>query len=421
MHTPVPAPSFRRSLLHAGFALLAATSVGIAACGGGGGGGGSSGEGSLDNDPPSSTGTATVLGAVLNAPWGLAFLPDGRMLVTEKGGALALVSADGSTVTQRLAAPPGLNSDGQGGLLDVSLDSDFASTRWVYLTFSENGAGGTGTALARGQLNTSFDNWQQAPQTIWQQTPKVGSSSVHYGARIAWRSDATMYVAVGERGVEANSGVARGDSLGVQVQTNTIGKVVRLNRNGAPADGSALGIWSGGHRNPQGAAVRPGSNELWVVEHGPRGGDELNLAASGANHGWPLRSYGCDYATNDIDRPGCYIGGGAHAPYAEPKTRWNSADGATSYTATAPSGLMFYDGARFPDWRGNVFAGALSGQTLWRMVLDGSGNVTSRQEIAAVKALGTRIRDVRQGNDGNIYLLTNGSGNNGNRIVRLTP
>ncbi len=406
--------------MHTGMALLFATALGITACGGGGGGGGGNGEGPLNNDPPSSTGTTAVLGAQLNAPWGLAFLPDGRMLVTEKGGALAVISADGSTVTQRLAAPPGLNSEGQGGLLDVALDSDFANTRWVYLTFSENGAGGTGTALARGQLNASFDNWQQAPQTIWQQTPKI-NGPIHYGARIAWRSDNTMYVAVGERGVEANSGVARSDSTGVQVTTNTIGKVVRLDRNGVPADRSALGVWSTGHRNPQGAAVRPGSDELWVVEHGPRGGDELNLVASGANHGWPLRSYGCDYATDEIDRPACHIGGGAHAPYTEPKTRWNTPDSATSYTPTAPSGLMFYNGDRFPDWRGNVFAGALAGGTLWRMVLDGNGNVASRQEIAAVKALGSRIRDVRQGPDGNIYLLTNGTGANGNRIVRLAP
>ncbi len=397
-------------------ALLGATALGIAACGGGGG----SGDGSFGNELPSSTGTTTVLAAVLDAPWGLAFLPDGRMLVTEKSGSLAVVSADGNSVQARLAAPPGLNNTGQGGLLNVSLDSDFANTRQVYLSFSENGAGGAGTALARGQLNAAFDSWQQAPQTIWQQTPKL-ISDVHYGARIAWRNDATMYLAVGERGVEANSGVARTDAAGVQQTNNTIGKVVRLNRDGTPADGSPLGIWSTGHRNPQGAAVRPGSDELWVVEHGPRGGDELNLAESGANHGWPLRSYGCDYNNDAIDRPACHIGGGAHAPYAEPKTHWNTPDSATAYTPTAPSGLMFYNGDRFPDWRGNLFAGALAGTTLWRMVLDGSGNVASRQEIAAVKALGSRIRDVRQGPDGNIYLLTNGGGSNGNRIVRLAP
>lgn len=419
MEKPVRTPSFRRSLMHASIALLGATALGIAACGGGGGG---SGNGLIGNErplessqPASSTGRATLLGAQLNAPWGLAFLPDGRMLVSEKSGAVALVDSTGASVQTRLAGPPGVDATGQGGLLDVALDTDFNATRWVYLTFAESGAGGAGTALARGTLNAGYNGWEQSPQVIWRQTPKV-APGLHYGSRIAWRNDGTLYVTAGERGVESNDGNARTDASGVQNSANTIGKVVRLNRDGAPADGSTLGIWSTGHRNPQGAAVRPGSNELWITEHGPQGGDELNRVAQGGNHGWPVKSYGCNYGAPVGDA--CRIGGGAHAPgYVEPKSIWVP-------TSTAPSGLLFYTGSAFPEWQGSLFAGALGGTTLWRIVLDGNGNAVSRQEIAAVKALNSRIRDVRQGPDGNIYLLTDGatsSNQSPSRIVRLAP
>ncbi len=409
-------PTFRRSFIQAAITLLAVTALGIAACGGGGG----SGSGMLGNEPPldssqaaSTLGRTTLLGAQLNAPWGLAFLPDGRMLVSEKGGALAVVSADGALVQTRLPGPPNIDTTGQGGLLDVAVDADFGSTRWVFLTFAEFGAGGAGTALARGTLNAAYNGWEQSPQVIWRQTPKV-AAGLHYGARMAFRSDNTLYVAVGERGVESNSGSARSDATGVQNAANTIGKVVRLNRDGTPADGSTFGIYSTGHRNPQGAAVRPGSNELWITEHGPQGGDELNRVSQGANYGWPIKSYGCDYGAPP-QVVACRIGGGMHAPdYTEPASIWVP-------TSTAPSGLMFYSGSAFAEWQGNLFSGALAGSTLWRIVVDNNGDAVSRQEIAAVKALGARIRDVRQGPDGNIYLLTDGSGNNANRIVRLAP
>jgi glucose/arabinose dehydrogenase len=315
-------------------------------------------------------------------------------------------------VLTRLAGPPGVDTSGQGGLLDVALDPDFASTRRVFMTFSESGAGGAGTALARGTLNASYSAWEQSPQVIWRQVPKVAAGP-HYGARIAFRSDRTLYLAAGERGVEGNNGTARTDASGVQNNDNTIGKVVRLDRDGAPADGSTLGIWSTGHRNPQGAALRPGSDELWITEHGPQGGDELNTVTAGANYGWPLKSYGCAYGAPEGDA--CRIGGGTHGPdFTEPKAIWVP-------TSTAPSGLMFYSGSSFPEWQGSVFVGALVGATLWRVAVDGSGRATSRQEIGAVKALGARIRDVRQGLDGHIYLLTDGTGNNANRIVRLEP
>lgn len=391
--------------MQAGIALLGATALGIAACGGGGGG---SGDGSIGNErplessqPATTTGRATVLNAPLNAPWGLAFLSDGRMLVSEKGGTLALVSADGASVLARVSGVPAVDANGQGGLLDVAVGPDGL----VYFTYAEAGNGGSGAALARAQLSgTALQNLQ----VIWRQAPKI-VGGVHFGSRIAFANDGTLYVTAGERGVEANNGTARGDGSGVQNASNSIGKVMRMNH-----DGSNAGVFSTGHRNAQGAAVVPGSDLLWITEHGPQGGDELNRVVAGANYGWPVKSYGCEY--NAPAGTACRIGGGAHAPaYSEPKAIWVP-------TATAPSGLMFYAGTRFAEWRGNLFSGALAGATLWRIVLDGNGNAVSRQEVAAVKALNVRIRDVREGPDGNIYLLTNdGAAANANRIVRLSP
>jgi glucose/arabinose dehydrogenase len=410
MQKPVPVPTFRRSLTQAAVALLAATAIGIAACGGGGGGA-SAGVGSdppQANNPPNTSARATVLGVTLDRPWGLAFLPDGRMLVTQRTGALRIVSADGSSVEADVSGVPGIVFDGQGGLLDVALDPDFSNgENWVYLSFSEAGSGGSsGSALARGRL---VGNALQNVAIIWRQTPKVVGES-HYGARIAFRADKTLYLAVGERGVEANNGSARSD--GVQSTANTIGKVVRLNRDGSiPGDnpgfgaGAMAGLWSLGHRNPQGAVVVPGTNDLWLTEHGPQGGDELNFVAAGGNFGWPVKSYGCEYGASQGDA--CRIGGGTHSPgFVEPKSIWVP-------TSTAPAGLAYYTGAGFPEWRGNLFAGALSGSTLWRLVLNGS-DVAAREEIAAVKSLNMRIRDVRQGPDGWLYLLTDQG-----RIVRV--
>ena len=194
----------------------------------------------------------------------------------------------------------------------------------------------------------------------------------------------------------------------------TLGKVVRIHRDGSiPLDnpsftqpGALPELWSIGHRNPQGAALFPGTSELWLTEHGPQGGDELNRVLAGANYGWPLRSYGCPYGAPVGDA--CRVNGGTHAPnYVEPMTYWVP-------VSTAPAGMAFYNGDKIPEWQGNVFVGALAGQTLWRIVLDADHNVASREEVAEVKALGQRIRDVRQGPDGWLYLLTDGG-----KIVRV--
>jgi aldose sugar dehydrogenase len=390
MPKPVRAPTFRRSLMQASIALLGATALGIAACGGGGGGGGDAPEG---NNPPNTSARATVLGVTLDRPWGLAFLPDGRMLVTQRSGSLVIVRADGSGVDATVSGVPAVVFAGQGGLLDVALDPDFTSgENWVYLAYSEAGAGGSGTALARGRL---VGNALQNVAVIWRQSPKV-AGEVHYGARIAFRADKSLYLAAGERGLEANNGSARDD--GVQNDSNTIGKVVRMNRNGSSAS-----VFSTGHRNPQGATVVPGTNNLWITEHGPQGGDELNRVTEGANYGWPVKSYGCNYGAPE--GAACRISAD-HSGYSEPKTFWVP-------TSTAPAGLAYYTGAGFPEWQGSLFSGALSGTTLWRLTLSGD-DVTAREEIAAVKTLGKRIRDVRQGPDGWLYLLTDDG-----KIVRV--
>ncbi len=394
-----------------GFACAVGLSLLVAACGGGGG--------SVAGTPPppvvvppvvppqGAAPKVTILNSTLQSPWGLAFLPDGRMLVTQKAGTLVVVSADGKTVSAAFDTTlPNLVSDGQGGLLDVALDPDFdlATNPRIYWTFSEAGAGGAGTAVARGDLRAVAAGFAiQNAQVIYRQVPKVAGDG-HFGSRLAFRSDKTLFVSLGERQRDdpANPGTANAQNL-----ATTLGKVVRINRDGTiPSGNPNLGagalpeIWSYGHRNPQGAALRPGTDDLWLTEHGPRGGDELNHAQAGRNYGWPLRSYGCPYSFAN-NTQACWVNGGVHAPtFEEPVAIWLP-------NSTAPAGLMFYTGSRFDDlgWRGNAFTGGLAGTTLWRVVLQGE-RLVSKDEVPAVKALGQRIRAVQQGPDGWIYLLT---------------
>jgi aldose sugar dehydrogenase len=394
------APSLRRAIVWstAGFLVMLAAS--IAACSGSATAQG----GSASNSPVK----ATVLPAMLASPWGLAFLPDGRLLITQKAGSMVIVRADGSSVEATVSGVPAVNSRGQGGLLDVALDPDFATDPWVYFTFSEDGSGGAGTTLARGRLEGAT---LKDVAVIWRQTPKV-NSGIHFGSRIVFRADKTLYLTVGDRGQD-DPGSPGSESA--QNLSKSLGKVLRLNRDGSVPAGNPVfggagalpGLWSIGHRNPQGAALKPGSDELWITEHGPRGGDELNRVLPGHNYGWPLASYGCPYRYAQ-SAPACQPGGGTHAPkFEEPKGTWLP-------TSTAPSGLTFYNGDRFPEWNGNLFAGALVGATLWRHVLDAGGKVTLREEVAAVKALGKRIRAVEQGPDGWLYLLSDDG-----RVVRV--
>ena len=334
---------------------------------------------------------AVMLNTSLRAPWGLAFLPDGRMLVSEKAGRLLILSADGRQVLATPGPLPAVAAAGQGGLLGVAVDPDFSTSPWLYWAYAEPGTGAetglAGTAVARGRL---VGNALQDVAVIYRQVPKVAGAG-HFGARLVFRPDKTLFITLGERQAESPA----------QDLATSLGKVVRIRRDGSvPADNPALpggrpGLWSLGHRNPQGAAVHPGTGELWLTEHGPLGGDELNRVLPAGNFGWPRVSYGCPYS-----EPGgeaCRIGGGSHAPaYVEPVSTWVP-------ISVAPSGLLFYSGKGFPQWRGHAFTGALAGTALWRVALDGTRE-TARERLLG--DLQERIRDVAEGPDGWLYLLT---------------
>jgi aldose sugar dehydrogenase len=363
----------------------------------------SCGGGSGESKPPlpvgGGGGTTTVqpFASGLNAPWGMAFLPDGRLLVTEKGGSLQLISANGSAKSAvAVSLPGGLNTAGQGGLLGVAIDPQFGSGQpWVYLSYSQPGAGGAGTAVMRGQLDVANPAALTNGTQIFQQLPKTSGGN-HYGSRLVFSGDGTLFVTLGERF----------EFTPAQDPDSLLGKVVRINRDGSlpsgnPAIGSTpRGIWSLGHRNPQGAALHPSTGELWVGEHGPQGGDEINIALAGRNFGWPERSYGCHYGASPCQP----IGGGTHAPtYIEPLTHWEP--------SIAPSGMAFYTGSMFPEWQGNLFVGALAGTALWRLTVTGT-EVTAREEILGIDV---RVRDVAQGPDGAIYFIDETNG----RVMRI--
>lgn len=330
----------------------------------------------------------------LQNPWGLAFLPDGAMLVTERPGRMRVVSKSGE-VGPPLQGLPRVEAGGQGGLLDVTLDPQFASNRLVYWSFSEPGDGGNSTAVARGRLD---GNRLADVQVIFRQQPKV-SSSLHFGSRLAWARDGRLFVTLGDR-------FSRKDDA--QTLDTHHGKVVRIEADGkVPADNPFVGragalpeIWSLGHRNVQGAAVHPGTGELWTHEHGPQGGDELNVTEAGRNYGWPVITYGRNYGT------GTKIGEGTErAGIEHPLRHW--------IPSIAPSGMAFLTSDRYPGWKGNLFIGALRGAQLVRIELDGRKVVKSESLLGEFNE---RIRDVRQGPDGWLYLLTDSADG---RIVRL--
>jgi glucose/arabinose dehydrogenase len=368
-----------------------------------------------------------LLNRELEQPWALATLPDGRLLVTEKPGRMRMLTADGRHVLATLAGLPPVAARGQGGLLDVALDPDFTRDPWIYWAYSEPGDGGvagfgatSGTAVARGRL--AGDRLRDVA-VIWHQQPKR-SGSGHFGARLVFRPDGTLFITVGDR--QADDPRAPGRAF-AQNLTTTLGKVVRIHRDGRiPADnpefpaseGHALpGIWSYGHRNPQGAALHPATGELWLVEHGPQGGDELNRVRPGRNHGWPLRSYGCPYGAPVGEA--CRVGGGRHAPeFEEPVATWVP-------TSIAPSDLLFYTGRLFAGWQspgtgpGQVSAliPSLAGAALWRVVIGGPPEApreVARERLLA--DLGERLRCVRQASDGALLLLTDSG-----KLLRVTP
>jgi glucose/arabinose dehydrogenase len=347
----------------------------------------------------------------LNKPWGMAFLPSGDMLVTEKGtngrggsspARLRIVSKDGK-LSEAIAGLPAMDTRGQGGLLDVVLGPQFASNRTIYWCYSEPHDGGmTNTAVARGKLVEGATPRLDEVQTIYHQAPTL-ASTMHYGCRLVWNRDGTLFVTQGERSVTPGRMQAQNLDSG-------LGKIVRINDDGTiPKDNPFVGkdgalpeIWSIGHRNVQAATLNPSTGELWEVEHGTRGGDEINIARKGKDYGWPTIAYGIEYSGGPIT-------GGITAKNGmeQPLYYWDP--------VIAPSGMTFYTGSLFSAWRGNLFVGGLASEALVRLTVEGE-RVTGEERL--LTDLGERIRDVRQGPDEALYLLTDAS--NG-RILKLTP
>lgn len=331
----------------------------------------------------------------LEHPWSLAFLPDGRILVTERPGRLRIV-AGGRLLAEPVAGLPSIVALGQGGLLDIALHPRFAENSLVYLAYTGPGEGGIGTEVARGKL---VGNRLADVEVIFRMAPKTEARQ-HFGGRLVFDRQGHLFLTLGDRG----------DMERAQRPDDHAGSVIRLHDDGrVPATNPFVAKpgwkpekYTLGNRNLQGAALHPDTGELWTHEHGPQGGDEINIIRAGVNYGWPVITHGVNYIT------GTRIGEGTHKPgMAQPLHIWTP--------SIAPSGMTFYTGDSFPRWRGNLFVGALRGQMLVRLRLDGDKVVG--EERFLINTLG-RIRDVRQGPDGFLYLLTDAKDG---RLIRLEP
>jgi glucose/arabinose dehydrogenase len=348
---------------------------------------------------PSSAGGLDVRSVVrgLVNPWSLAFLPDGKMLVTERPGRMRIVSAEGQ-LSPPLKGVPDVWASGQGGLLDVVIDKAFAQNRTIYFCFAERASGGGRTAIARARLNDGDGRLDDTKIIFRQEGPP--SSGNHYGCRIAQADDGNLFVTLGEHFSYRD----QAQELG-----NHLGKLIRITPDGSAASGNPFigragakpEIWSYGHRNGQGLAINPASGELWEIEHGPRGGDEVNIIGKGKNYGWPVIGYGIDYSGAKIHESTAKEG------MEQPVKYW--------VPSIAPSGMLFYTGKLFPKWSGSLFTGALAGTLLVRLQLNGNA-VASEERL--LQNLHERIRDVRQGPDGALWLLTDSSSG---RILRVAP
>ncbi len=339
----------------------------------------------------------TEVASGLQNPWSLAFLPDGRMLVTERPGRLRIVGRDGS-VSAPIDGVPEVHARGQGGLLDVAVSPNFADDKLIVFSYAEPTAGGARTAVARARLDAEGLRLEDVRRIFAQNEDPSGNH--HWGSRLVFARDGTLFITLGDRFHSRER---------AQALDSHLGKVVRIAIDGSvPADNPLIGrsdarpeIWSWGHRNVQGAALHPQTGELWTHEHGPQGGDEINRTRAGLNYGWPEVTYGREYVT------GRKIGAGEAREGVEPPV--------LQFTPSiAPSGMAFYTGDVFPQWKGNLFVGALKFQLVARVVLEGDRVVHEERLFAE---LGRRIRDVRQGPDGHLWLVDETEG----RILRLDP
>ncbi len=346
---------------------------------------------------PESRVTVETVAEGLDHPWAIQFLPGRRLLVTELLGRMRIVNRDGR-LSGPIANVPRVFAEGQGGLLDVALAPDFEDSRIIYFSFSEpRDGGGNGTSVARARLAESDGRARlEELRVIFRQLPPF-RSNVHFGSRIVIAPDGKLFVTLGERFQMKYA----------QDLSRAWGKVVRINPDGSAPDDNPFvdrenarpEIWSYGHRNPQAAALNPATGELWIVDHGPRGGDEVNVVRKGLNYGWPVISYGRHYSGQDIPK--------RRKGMEQPLYYWDP--------SIAPSGMAFYTADRAPQWKGNLFVGALAGRHLSRLVLDGE-QVTAEEKL--LTDLRERIRDVRQGPDGALYVATDSARG---RILRVTP
>lgn len=332
--------------------------------------------------------SATAIANNLTAPWGITSLPDGRLLITEKGGRMKIATSSGQ-IGGAITGLPAVNSNGQGGLLGLCVDPQFASNRMVYWVFSENVTGGTQTSVAKGKLSNDEKSIEGAT-VIYRANPAY-NGTLHYGGRILFDRNGNLIVSIGERSDLATRPLAQSVSA-------ALGKVIRITTSGQPASGNpgfsgggALPeLYSIGHRNPQGLALHPETGEIWQGEHGPRGGDEINRITAGKNYGWPVITYGIEYS-------GQAIGGAIQQQNGleQPVYYWDP--------VISPSGMTFYKGNRVPDWQNSLFIAALSGKHVARLVIE-NNKVTGEERLLASE--NQRFRDITQGTDNALYAVT---------------
>jgi glucose/arabinose dehydrogenase len=338
-----------------------------------------------------------VIAKGLEHPWAVAILPDGRFLITERPGRLRIAERDG-TLSPPITGVPKVDARGQGGLLDVVLDPEFPKNQTIFFSYSEPREGGNGTAVARARL--AGDRLEDV-EVIWRMTPTL-ESTMHFGSRIVVARDGNLYITTGERSIDEG----RHQS---QKLDSAFGKIIRIARDGSiPKDNPFAGrkdalpeIWSYGHRNIQSAALHPETGQLWVVDHGARGGDEINAVEPGKNYGWPIITYGIEYKGDKVGagittKPGM----------EQPLYYWDP--------VIAPSGMAFYAGNAFPQWQGSLFVGALAGKHVARLTVEGR-RVIGEERLLADRA---RIRDVRVGPDGTLYVLTD---EDNGELLQLVP